>query len=296
MSTLKTKKLALLLALIMLVAMFASCAPREDTPQEEDTTIDRPVLDPDDDTPRVLSITPEFAFEIEEMYKINDHVVGWLQVPGTNINDVVVRNPECRDNLYYLRRNIHREFYFDGIYYIDFRADLGPNRNYLGVNTCIYGHAMTDDPTSQAFHTMFGNLHMFRDPEFAREHPYIFFSLPEEDLAFEIIAVFYGNVDNPEFAYNDNPENPEDFIYIIENAVLPRSLFLYDVQFDASDRFLTLSTCIYNPSGGVRLLHHSETLYRFAIMARLVDPDEPLREYATFVINEDRIIDPDGRW
>jgi len=293
---LKKKRLALLMALIMLVALFASCAPRTEEPEEEDRP-PRPPIEVDDDTPRIHSITPDFAFEIETMYQINDHVVGWLQVPGTNIEDVVVFNPDCIDNNYYLRRNIYREFYFDGIFYGDIRSNFGPTRDYLGVNTCIYGHAMTDDPTSQAFDIMFGQLHKFRDPEFARYHPYIFFSTPEDNIAFEIFAVFYGNVDNPAFAYNTNPANPEDFVYIIENTVIPRSLFFFDdVHFDANDRFITLSTCIYNPTGGVTLLGHRYTMYRFAIMARMMDPDEPLREYVNITINEDRIVDPEGRW
>ena len=246
---------------------------------------------------RVRDITPDFSYGIAERFSINNHTVGWLDVPGTNISDVVVRNPECTNNLYYLRRNFYREFYFDGVYYIDIRADLGPTREYLGINTTIYGHAMTDDPEDEAsFSRKFGHLHRFRNPEFMRAHPYIFFSLPGENLTFEIIAVFYGNVGNPNFSYNNNHQNPSDFIHVLENEVLPRSLFHFDTQFDESDRFLTLSTDIFNPSGGVTLLHHSESLYRFAIMGRLVDPDALFNEYATFTINENRIVDPDGFW
>ena len=302
----KKKLLAVLLAIVMMVTMLAACAPREPEPDdpEDEPPPPREIFDPDFEGVRIGEITPDFLYDIAERYSVSDHTVGWIDVPGTNISDVVVRNPECRNNLYYLRRNFYREFYFDGVYYIDVRAELGPTREYLGVNTTIYGHAMTDDfEDEENINRKFGNLHFFRDPEFMRYHPYIFFSLPEENLAFEIIAVFYGNVDNPEFAYNTNHTNAEwesgyaaDFIYVIENAVLPRSLFHFDIEFDENDRFLTLSTCIYNPSCGTQLLHHTQTMYRFAIMARLVDPSEPLREYATFTINKDRIVDPDGPW
>ena len=294
---LRKRSLSLLLALILVVALFAACGPRTETPDEEDTQPQPPIGGeelPFEET--VASITPDYLLEIADRFTYNDHTVGWIDVPGTNISDVVLRNPEDRNNLYYLRRNFQREYYFNGVFYIDFRADLGPTREYLGVNTTIYGHALTDDPEHKDFDVMFGNLHKFRDPEFAREHPYIFFSLPEENLAFEIIAIFYGNSDNPAFSYNNNPADPEDFIYVIENAVLPRSLFHYDGQLSPTDRFLTLSTCIYTPTGGVTLLHHTETQYRFGIMARLVDAGAPLRTEADFVINEDRIVDPDGFW
>ena len=303
---LKKRSLLILLALALVVSMLAACRPREGPPDDEDPPDDtRPdvVIDDDFDGVRIGEITPDFLYDIAERYKVSDHTVGWIDVPGTNISAVVVRNPDCDNNMYYLRRNFYRESYFDGVYYIDVRALLGPTREYLGLNTTIYGHAMSDDPEAEAFNTKFGNLHRFRDPEFMHYHPYIFFSLPEENLAFEIIAVFYGNVDNPEFFYNDNPggrlstrEDPAEFIDMINNEVLPRSLFHFDIEFDENDRFLTLSTCIYNPSCGTTLLHHTQTMYRFAIMARLVDPNEPLKEYATFTINEDRVADPDGRW
>jgi len=289
---LKKRTWLAILALVLAVAMLAACSPREDVTEDQP----RDVYDPNFDGLRIGDVTPDLLEWIAEMYELSNNTVGWIDVPGTNISDVVVRNPDCRDNLYYLRRDFFREFYFDGVYYIDFRADLGPTRDYLGVNTTIYGHAMSDDPESEAFNIKFGHLHRFRDPEFMRYHPYIFFSLPEENMAFEIVAVFYGNVSNPEFSYNNNHENPSDFLYVLENAVMPRSLFHFtDMEFDVNDRFLTLSTCIYDFER-VELFHQTETLYHFGIIARLVDPNRPMREYVEFTINEDRIVDPDGRW
>ena len=305
---LKKRSFIVILALVLVVAMLAACAPRTEAPPD-DQPPERPErppveIDPEWEGLRIGDITPDFAYEIAERFSVSDHTVGWVDVPGTNISDVVVRNPECTNNRYYERRNFYREFYFDGVFYADIRAQLGPTREYLGIGTTIYGHAMTDDlEDTENINRKFGNLHFFRDPEFMRYHPYIFFSLPEDNIAFEIMAVFYGNVSNPGFAYNTNHTNadwesgdPEDFIYVIRNAVLPRSLFIFDdIEFDATDRFLVLSTCIYNPSCGTVLMHHTETMYRFAIMARMLDPDTPLREYVNFTINEDRIADPDGR-
>jgi len=291
---LKKRSLTLFLALVLLIAIFASCGPRVQTPPVEPPQ-PPDIEDPYNDATTVASITPDWSYEIADRHAINDHTVGWLEVPGTNISDVVVRNPECRDNLYYLRRNFQREFYFNGIFYIDVRADLGPAREYLGVNTTIYGHAIVDDPNDARFDIMLGNLHKFRDPDFAREHPYIFFSMPEDNMVFEIIAVFFGNSSNPAFAYNGNPANPADFITIINETVLPRSLYHYDVELSPTDRFLTMSTCIYVVPG-VTLQHYTVTQYRFAIMGRLVAPDAPLREYASFTINENQVIDPDGMW
>ena len=302
---LKKKNLITILALALAMAMLlAACGEPRTQPEDDEQPgpdVSRPVVDLPEDS--IGSITPDFFYEIKEMYSLSDHTVGWVDVPGTNISNVVVRNPECRNNLYYERRNFYRDEYFYGVYYIDFRADLGPTREYLGVNTTIYGHSIADDPEDERFNIKFGNLHRFRDPEFMRYHPYIFFSLPEENLAFEIIAVFYGNVSNPELFYNDSPgselsfrDDPNDFIRILEDEVLPRSLWHFDIPFDVNDRFLTLSTCIYYPSCGTTLLGFRDTLYRFGIIARLVDPETPIREYVEFTVNEDRIVDPDGRW
>jgi sortase B len=231
-------------------------------------------------------LTKQIAAKMEQ----NDETVGWLVVPNTNINDVVV----CYtgDNDYYLRRNFNKEDDFDGVFYADFRSEFGDgSRDELGQNTCIYGHAMTDVETEEKYSVKFGELHNFRDPEFAAKTPYLLFSTEKETLIWEVFAVFMGN--RNAFAYNRNDLESEEFYRVVTEDVLPRSIYNYDVELKEDDKFLTLSTCIYNLPDGSET-GYPDTHFRYGVMARLVNPDETLKEAASFTENPDLLIDKDN--
>jgi sortase B len=224
-----------------------------------------------------------------DLKELNEHTVGWLVVPNTNINDVVLCHPA--DNNYYLRRNFEGEYDFDGVYYADFRSAFGDgSRAAIGKNTCIYGHAMTDVETEEHYMIKFGELHNFRDMDFAAKTPYIIFSTEKEILIWEVFAVFMGNRNS--FAYNRNDLTDEEIYTVVTEEVLPRSIYDYDVEIREDDKFLTLSTCIYNLPDGTQT-GYPDTHYRYGIMARLIGQDEALKETATFTENPDRLVDDD---
>ena len=50
---------------------------------------------------------PENNIDLYNLYLINNDVVGWIKIEGTNINYPVMQNGE-----YYLRRNIHKIIYY----------------------------------------------------------------------------------------------------------------------------------------------------------------------------------------
>lgn len=81
---------------------------------------------------------------------------------------------------------------------------------------------------------------------------------------------------------------------MVKEGVLPRSLYVYDTEITESDKFLTLSTCIYNLPNGTTLPEVS--FIRYAIMAKLLPPDAELKETVEFTENPDPMIDQDGKW
>lgn len=257
------------------------------------TSGSRAPVSPDGAT--VASVTPDNGVNLEACIEENADTVGWLIVPGTEINDVVVQKPDDPTNLYYKRRDFQQNDHFDGCYYADYRAAFGDgSREQLGVNACIYGHSMTDDPEDERYSVKFAQLHDLRDPEKAKKMPYIYFSTPTEDMVFEIFAVFLANCDNTALPYNANPPAGE-FVKMIKEEVYPRSYYKYDVDISEKDKFLTLSTCIYLLEDGTEV-NWKNTYYRYAVMARLVEPDAPLKTEAAFTVNENRLVDPDGKW
>ena len=291
---------------LVLVFVLVGCTGRNDESSSEESS-GRPSTPPPFSTSinrvhftkgePISSVTPDFLEQIAEKYEQNTDTVGWLSVPNTAINDVVLqREGHPREaNFYYLRLNFEQEYDFYGVYYADARAEIGTTRGDLGVNTCIYGHAITDVKEKDDYTIKFGPLHDFRDPEFARQNPYIFFSTEEENMAFEVVAVFVSNVDNPANPYNSNPD-PEEMQLLIKEEILPRSKYIYEgFEPQPEDKYLTLSTCIYTLDNGT-VTGYPDTMYRYAILARLVGADEPMKDEAVFEENPDVLVDPDGAW
>jgi sortase B len=299
------KKLSvLLLTMVLLVQLFAGCNKREEEPSStsatEGTTASETEKPTEEETEAegepISEITPELTAKVTEAFAFNDDTVGWLQIPGTNIDDSVVCKFDDETNRYYERLGYDEQFSFNAVYWADFKSRFGDgSREELGVNTCLYGHAMTDEKDHDSYDIKFGNLHNFRDEQFAREHPYIFFSTEKEDMAFEIIAVFVSNADNTNLAYNANPEDGAEFVKMIEEEVYPRSKYDYNVELSDDDKFVTLSACIYTLDNGY-VTGYPNTYYRYVIMARLVDADAPLKERADISMNPNVLIDPDGVW
>lgn len=292
---------ALLLVLTLSVSIFAGCSDREPAASEESSssssTSSSSTSEPEETGEPVSSITPDFSELITEAHEQNEDSIGWLQVPGTGIEDVVLFKPDDKTNEFYLRLDFNKNYSFNGVYYADMRSTFGDgSRNELGMNTCIYGHAITDDPESEKYDIKFGPLHDFRDPDLAKNMPYLFFSTEKENMAFEVFAVFVSNADNLSVPYNRNDVPQEEFVEMVREEILPRSKYDYDVEIQDDDKFLTLSTCIYTLDNGVQT-GYPNTFYRLGIMGRLVDPDEPLKEEAVFTENEDVIIDATGgKW
>ncbi len=240
----------------------------------------------------VESVLPGMAETVRELKAENPDTVGWFQLSQLGIGDVVVMNKES--NEYYRRRNFKKEEAFNGVLFADKRSTFGDGSvEQLGMNTCVYGHAMADIRGEKNYNVFFGPLHDFRDPAIAKTLPYIFFTTEKQDYAFEVFAVFIANTDNHELPYNRNDVTPEVFQKMIKEQVLPRSLYNYNVEIKPDDKFLTLSTCIYNLPNGTKS-NWGDTYIRYAIMGRLVDPKSPLKEEADFTINEKPIIDADG--
>lgn len=56
------------------------------------------------ETGEILQILPEFA----ELYNMNNHIVGWIQIDGTDINYPVIQTPDMTN--YYLYKGYDREY------------------------------------------------------------------------------------------------------------------------------------------------------------------------------------------
>ena len=166
-------------------------------------------------------------------------MAGWLSVEGTKIDYPVMQG---EDDEYYLHHDFYGQESKYGCLYVRNRADIDKGTNFV-----VYGHNMKDG-------SMFGELDLYLEEGFYREHPLIRFDSLFEKRTYEIIAVFRSQVyDQAEdvFRYYQfyEADTEEEFDDFYENI---KALSLYDTGVEAQfgDQFITLSTCAYHVEDG----------------------------------------------
>lgn len=280
------KKLLALLLTILMIMSLAACADRDPKPKEESSSSKPSSSQSSQAKPEERYELPDFpdhGEDIAEMKEINDDTRGWLRIPDTTIDDVVLSKIDPSDyNNYYLRRDEYKNYSFEGVYYADCRNQFDGTADGLSQNTTIYGHALdiNDDPD----HIRFSQLKKYWDIDFAREHPYIYFSLEEEDLVWEVFASYFTTEShdyiNPLDGYTE--KEVEAFV----DELKARSDFDYHVEVGAGDKFLTLSTCVYKLTPG-----EYPNKYRYVVTAKLVS-DDIYKKEANVEINAN-LLEPD---
>ena len=285
----KKRILALLLAVLMLLSL-SSCDSREkpepeETPKQEE--VQTPEVKPEKPEEKqeieeeIVIEKPELGEEIAELKAKNDDVVGWLQIPDTEIDNAVV---QTTNNEFYLRKDELKQYSWTGCYWIDFECTVGPTAEDLGRSTVIYGHNVNYDDGKDK--ERFSQLFHFADEQWAKEHPYIYFSTPEEDMAWEVFAVAYTTDDfNYIQVLKDRKVSSEQIteaqMINIVNEARERSEYDYnDVEVNGDDKIITLSTCSYK--------YGRRNDVRFIVMAKLVTEEDTPVETANITINEDK--------
>lgn len=180
----------------------------------------------------------EDNINLNELYKINNDIVGWLKIENTNMNYPVMQTKDRPD--YYLRKNFYKEYSVFGTPYIDENCDIENGNNLI-----IYGHHINGNK-------MFGELENYKNEEYYNKHKFIKFYTLNEKAEYEIISVFKTTVYNDKgFKYYQyyNLEDEREFETFINKC---KELSLYDTQKIAKygDKLLTLSTCEYSQNNG----------------------------------------------
>ncbi len=276
----KNRIIALLLVLTMLLS-FAGCGG---TAQEESSTgteipeesasapvEEDPASSEAESQDESSSSAAQDEAKLEELldaHNKNNDVVGWLTIPGTDIDEPVVQS---YDNDYYLRRTWTKDVDQYGCYFADYECNF-TNGN-LPTHTIIYGHSMelNDDPNGAKF----SQLKRWLDKDFAEKHPYIYFSTPEQDYVYEIFSVMYTSV---KFNYIDPEPTSNEMLAMLNEARLA-SQFNYPVEVDATDKTIALSTCVY------KFTKNHPNDFRYVIMGRLVEPGEEMPETVSLEVN-----------
>lgn len=188
------------------------------------------------------------------LYALNQDLVGWLKIDGTNLDVQVVQGP---DNDYYLRRDFYGDYSRYGCPYMDYKNDP----KYLNDNTVIYGHHMTDG-------LMFSNLDKYKTLEGYKESPVIEYSTLYETYHFKVFAAFFINAtpaDDNNYFFNfmiSDFSTDERFAKFVDE-LKKRSVIDTGISVQPDDKLLTLVTCTYDFNDA-----------RFVVVGRMVRENE----------------------
>lgn len=190
-----------------------------------------------EDTPKVT----ERMLQVQELQKENQDIVGWIEIPDTNINYPVLQGT---DNEYYINHNYKHEKTSKGSIFL--------NKDYNwetpSCNLLIYGHNMKNGE-------MFQDLLNYSSKTYYQEHPIIRFTTANEDAEYEIMSafksrVYYKSEENVFRYYNFlDAETEEEYNNFVTNA---KTSSLYDTGISAQykDPLITLITCSYHVQDG----------------------------------------------
>lgn len=194
---------------------------------EEETAEEQEVSETEE---AVLTILPEYI----DLYEKNPEMVGWIRIPGTEIDYPVMQSPNSND--YYLKHNFEKKEDINGCIFMDMR------NNYMDRddNLMIYGHNMNSGQ-------MFGSLKKYLETDYWKTHKTIEFHTLYEKEKYVIIAVCLAKVeyqDEDVFRYYNflNAEDEAAFEEYRKN-IQELKVSKGKVNLEYGDKIITLSTC-----------------------------------------------------
>ena len=169
--------------------------------------------------------------ELQDIYLINQDLVGWLNIPDTIIDYPVV---QCADREFYLDHDFYRKENINGQIILDTTCDAWtPSYNLI-----ISGHHMKNG-------SMFGNLPLYTSKSYWEKHKIIHFDTLMTRSDYVVFAAFYSadyDEDEKGFRYSADIQYRLDAEMWLEEVWENQ---LYDTGVDArfGDEFITLTTC-----------------------------------------------------
>lgn len=169
--------------------------------------------------------------DLTELFAQNPDCIGWLCIPGTQIDYPVMFTPEEPQR--YLRRSFYGAYSQSGVPFLDFRC----NEN---SNLILYGHNMRNG-------TMFGSLTCYTDADFAAEHPVIELQTAAGLSRYAVFAVAAVQKTDPWYDFVEASDSAEFDEQVAD--LLRKACYTTGVIPAYSQQLFTLSTCYGGGNG-----------------------------------------------
>ena len=211
-------------------------APAEEKVEETDVEL------PEPEEEKVVWVDPYAdalaAMDFTALRQVNPEVLGWILIPGTNINFPITQGA---DNTFYLGHS------WDGSpnQYGSIFLECMNSPDLTDFNTIIYGHRMNDG-------SMFASLHDFAQQDYWSAHPYVYIVTGDGVYRYEIFSTYVADTDSSTYGLSFNQEQTRiDFLRMaLENSEIDTG-----ITPATTDRIITLSTCTTWGYGSRRVVH-----------------------------------------
>lgn len=188
------------------------------------------------------------ALDLEALQAINSDVVGWIEIPGTELSYPLL---QTYNNRYYLNHTWSKEYSPAGSVYLECTS----RSDFSGFHTIVYGHRMSDD-------TMFGSLKYYNTQNYWEQHPSVYVTLPDGVYRYDIFAAFQASATGIVYRLDVDSRKTE-FI----RTALNSSAINTGIVPETSDQILTLSTCTQ--------FGHANRWVVQGLLAQVYEPDSP---------------------
>ena len=283
---------------------FAACKGNEEPVTEESSSDTASVAEPTSSVPEAdpTEVPADFAKKLADAKAINPEVIGYINVPGTNIQYPLLQS--VTDNFKYESKDLNgkkstveggKSGWLNGAIYLDAKAKLGAKAE-SSANSLIFGHNWSNvtEPfrigdKAEKTDTMFAMLKSYTDETFAKTNPYIYIYTNEGTKTYKVFSVVYFNA----FCKNYITPNPSDdaFKKLLDDSQA-RSLYKFDTKVDTSDKLISLVTCSRKYPNKLTQGDGFNT-QRFAVMARLLRDGETDKDPVTVAKNTGKL---DPKW
>lgn len=180
----------------------------------------------------------ENQLSFEELKKINNDVIGWISIYGTNIDYPLV---QADNNEKYLAMDAQGKYSLSGSIFLDYRNDA----YFQDFNSIIYGHHM-------AYHAMFGDISNYKEKAFFNTHSYGNLYYDGTDYGLEFFAFTELDV------YSTNMYAPalveEGMRQAYLDEIMQHFMYVREIEVTANDRIVLLSTCTTDITNGRHVL------------------------------------------
>ena len=178
----------------------------------------------------------------QKLHEQNSHFIGWLSIPGTNVNYPVMQTPQ--EPNYYLYRDFHQKDAPSGSLFASELSNVTKPSDVVIIN----GHRMKTG-------AMFGNFGRLLERDYLTDHSDVVFDTMVGRNEYKIWCVFTESVDTGsayEFKYYNYSEfrDEADFKSFVAQARANMNIENLDITPEYGDKILLLSTCEYSHDNG----------------------------------------------